>query len=126
MPRTSLLMLSDLLLLAARLLSTLPLTLGINLGGEGAGEIAVSLDQTNSVIRGYILLPLQGEPVQHKDLGCQKETGNLALVQSNSEEVQSAAPVHGGAGHVEWEAGNRGIHEDTKVVTKIGASHAQS
>lgn len=95
MSRTNSLIVSELLLLAARLLSTLTLTLGIDLGGEGAGGIVVSLEETKSVTRGYILLPLQGEPVQHKDLGCQKETGNLALVQSNAEEVQSAAPVHG-------------------------------
>lgn len=76
--------------------------------------------------KGHVLLPLKGEPVQHKDLGCQKETSDLALVQSKAEEVQGAAPIHGRASHVEREAGDGGIHEDTKIVTKIGASYTQS
>lgn len=55
----------------------------------------VSLRRGNLVNRDdHILLPLQGEPVQHKDLGGQKETSNLALVQSNAKEVQGATPVH--------------------------------
>lgn len=73
----------------------------------------------------HILLPLKGKPVQHKDLGGQKDTSNLALVKSDAEEVQGAAPVHGRAGDVEREASDGCIHEDTKVVTEIGASHTQ-
>lgn len=73
-----------------------------------------------------LLLPLQSEPVHHKDLGSQKKTSHLALVQSNAQEVQGASPVHGRAGHVEREAGDGSIHEDSKVVAQVGASHTKS
>lgn len=73
-----------------------------------------------------LLLPLESEPVHHKDLSSQKKTCDLALVQRNSKEIQGASPVHRRAGHVEWEAGDRSIHEDTKVVTQVGASHTKS
>lgn len=73
-----------------------------------------------------LLLPLQSEPVQHKDLRSQKNTGHLALVQSYSEEVQSTSPVHRRASHVEWEAGNRSIHENTEIVAQVGTSHTKS
>lgn len=74
----------------------------------------------------HLLLPLQSEPVHHKDLGSQEKASHLALVQSNTQEVQSASPVHGRAGDVEREASDRSIHEDSKIVTQIGASHTES
>lgn len=105
-----------LLLLAALLLSALALTLGVDLGSEGAGR-TVSLDPLVCFYGLNSLLPLEGKPVQHKHLGSQKDTSDLAVVQSNTEEVQSAAPVHGRSGHVEREAGDGGIHENAEVVT---------
>lgn len=73
-----------------------------------------------------LLFPLESEPVHHKDLGSQKKTCHLALVKSNSKEIQGASPVHRRASHVEREAGDRSIHEDTKVVTQVGTSHTKS
>lgn len=48
------------------------------------------------------------------------------MVQSNTEEVQSATPVHWRASHIEGKAGDRCVHEDTEVVTKISAGHTKS
>ena len=48
------------------------------------------------------------------------------MVQGNTEKVQSAAPVHRRPGHIEGEAGDGGVHEDTKVITKVGSGHAKS
>lgn len=47
------------------------------------------------------------------------------MVQSNTEEVESAAPVHRRASHVEGETGDRSVHEDTEVVTKVCSSHTE-
>lgn len=81
-----------LLLLAALLLSALTLTLGIDLGSEGTDEsVSLFLELMTAE---NLLLPLQSEPIQHKDLSSQKNTGHLALVKSNTEKVQSATPVH--------------------------------
>lgn len=74
---------------------------------------------------GYLLLPLESEPVQDEDLGRQEDTRHLALVESNAQEVQSTAPVHGGTSNVEGEAGDRRIHQDTEVVAKVGAGDTE-
>ena len=108
----------------ALLLSAFALTLGVDLGSERAVE---SVSQLLEIMTAEnLLLPLQSEPVQHKDLSSQKNTGYLAMVQSNTEEVQSATPVHRRASHVEWEAGNWSIHENTEIVAQVGTSHTKS
>lgn len=48
------------------------------------------------------------------------------MVQRNTEEVQSATPVHRRASYIEGEAGDRCVHEDTKVITKISSGHTKS
>lgn len=48
------------------------------------------------------------------------------MVQSNAEEVQSAAPVHGRSGHIERETSDGGIHENSEVVSQISTGHAKS
>lgn len=73
-----------------------------------------------------LLLPLQGKPVDNEDLEGQQETSHLAMVQSNTQEVQGASPVHGRASDIEWESGNGSIHEDAEVVTQVGTSDTQS
>lgn len=108
----------------ALLLSAFTLTLGIDLGSERAVEtVSRFLEITTAE---NLLLPLQSEPVQHKDLSSQKNTSYLALVQSNTEEVQSATPVHRRGCHVEREAGNRSIHENAEVVAQVSTSHTES
>lgn len=72
-----------------------------------------------------LLLPAKSEPVEHKDLGSQENSSDFAVVQSDSEEVQGAAPVHWRASHVEGEAGDRSVHEDTEVVTQVCSGHTK-
>lgn len=108
------------------LLGTLAVTLGIDLGSEGAERTVSLASRIGQNAEQNLLLPLQGKPVHHKDLGSQKKTSYLALVQSNAEEVQGASPVHGRASHVEREAGDGCIHENAKVVAEVGTSDAES
>lgn len=48
------------------------------------------------------------------------------MIQSNAEEVQSATPIHWRSGHVEREASDGSVHENTKVVAKVGTGHTES
>lgn len=62
-----------LLLLASLLLGTLTLTLGIDLSSKGTGSSWVSKFLSRMRYNNQdLLLPLQSEPVQHKDLGRQQ------------------------------------------------------
>lgn len=74
---------------------------------------------------GHLLLPPESKPVQDKDLGRQNDPSHLAVVQSNSQEVQGASPVHRRTGHVEGKASDGGVHQDPKVVSQIGTGDAQ-
>lgn len=74
----------------------------------------------------HLLLPLESKPVQDEDLGRQCDPSHLAVVKSDSQEVQGASPVHGGAGDVERKASDGGIHQDSEVVSKVGAGDAKS
>ena len=105
------------------LLGTRTLTLSVDLSSEGAryGQFSYSMLQND-----HLLFPAKSEPVQDKYLGRQKNTSNLAVVQRNTEEVQSATPVHRRAGNVERESGDGGVHENTEVVAKVGTGHTKS
>jgi hypothetical protein len=72
-----------------------------------------------------LLLPPKSKPVQDEDLGGQDDSCDLASVESDPEEVQGASPIHGGSSNVEWEASDGSVHENSKVVTKIGSGDAQ-
>ena len=74
---------------------------------------------------GHLLFPPKSEPIQDEDLGRQNDARHLAPIESDSQEVQSASPVHGGTGDAEGESGDGGIHQDTKVVSKVGAGYSQ-
>lgn len=113
-----------LLLLAALLLGTLALTLGVDLSSEGAIDSQFSSRNASNI--DYLLFPAKSEPVQDKDLGSQKNTRNLAVVQCNTKEVQGATPVHRRAGYVEREPGDGSIHENAEVVAKVGTRHTKS
>lgn len=73
----------------------------------------------------HLLLPPESKPVQDEDLGRQDDPGHLAVVESNSQEVQGASPVHRRAGHVERKPRDGGIHQDSKVVSEVGTGDAQ-
>jgi len=75
---------------------------------------------------GHLLLPLKSEPVQDEDLGRQGNPSHLTVVKSDSQEVQGASPVHGRAGDVEREASDGGIHQDSEVISKVGAGDTKS
>lgn len=77
-------------------------------------------------MRVNLLLPLQGKPVEDKNLESQKQAGDFAVVQRSRQEAHRAAPVHGGAGHIERKAGDGGVHQDTKVVPEVRASDTES
>lgn len=75
---------SNLQLLAALLLRALALALGIDLGSEWARrDMTISVDSRGCVYGEAwenSLLPLKGEPVQHKDKSGQEDARNLAVV----------------------------------------------
>lgn len=73
-----------------------------------------------------VLFPLEGEIVHRENLSRQEQACDFARVQSNSQEAQCAAPIHGGASDVEGESGHGGIHQDAKVVAEVGSGDAQS
>lgn len=75
---------------------------------------------------GYLLLPLESEPVQDEDLSRQGNPSHLTVIKSHSQEVQGASPVHGRAGDIEREASDGGIHQDSEVVSKVGARDTKS
>lgn len=72
-----------------------------------------------------LLLPFESQPVQDKNLSGQEKTGDAAPVQGHGQEVQGAAPVHRSARDIEGETGDGSVHQDTKVVTQVGARDTQ-
>jgi hypothetical protein len=73
-----------------------------------------------------LLFPLQSKPVEDKNLQSQKQTGGFTVVQRSPQEAHRAAPVHGGARHIERKAGDRGVHQDAKVVAEVSSSDTKS
>lgn len=73
----------------------------------------------------HLLLPLESEPVQNEDLGRQKDASHLTVVKGDSQEVQSASPIHRRTGDVEGKARDGGIHQDTEVVSEVGSGDAK-
>lgn len=57
---------------------------------------------------------------------CENKASHFTREKGNGQKVQRAAGVHGRAGDVERESGHGRIHQDTEVVTQVGASDAQS
>lgn len=72
-----------------------------------------------------LLFPLQGKPIQDKDLGGQQKTCDLSIIQGDPEEAHGTAPVHGGAGDIEWKASDRSIHQNAEVIAQVRSSHTK-
>jgi hypothetical protein len=121
-------------------LCTFPLTLSIDLRGERT-TMPRSASITSSLPTrilgnvgpnpgpgrqsGDLLLPLESEPVYNEDLRSEQEAGDLAIVESHTQKVQGAAPVHRGTSNIEWEAGDGSIHEDAEIVSEVGSGDAE-
>lgn len=71
-----------------------------------------------------LLLPLKSKPVQNEHLGGQEDSGNFALVECNTQEIQGASPIHRGASDIEREASDGGIHENTEIISEVGSGDA--
>lgn len=107
-----------------RMLTKMLVYLNMNQKMVIRGDIGVGSYRKETGIK-HILLPLQSKPIHNKDLSRQKDPCHSAFIQSNTEEVQSAPPIHRRPGDVERKTSNRRIHQNAKVITKVGPSQAE-
>lgn len=69
------------------------------------------------------LFPLQGNPIQDKDLGGQQKPCYFSIIQGDRKETHGTTPVHGSAGDIEWKAGDGSIHQDAEVIAQVRSGH---
>lgn len=67
----------------------------------------------------------KGNLVNRKHQSTQHDTGRLAEPERRAQETERASIVHGCRTDVERKASHHVVHQDSKVVTEIGASDAQ-
>lgn len=103
----------------------LPVTLGVDLAGEGIlkgqGNLVANIDHDTQE-QSVAVLGVSGTRTRITGL---RSPCRTLIEQRSADEAASAPPVHGSIRDVEWEARDGRIHQDAKVVTQIGAHNAE-
>merc|ERR1712063_37926 len=55
----------------------------------------------------------------------QKNTRRGSLPQRSRQKIDHTALVHGVIAHIEWESSHLRIHQNSEIITKVGASDTQ-
>lgn len=71
------------------------------------------------------IFELAGNAVSDSDHACEEQSRGLSVPQRGRQEAECRAVVHRRVGDVEWERGHGRVHEDTEVITQVGAGDAE-